>query len=192
MTIERGPILLLLARNTIAQTFGERTRPHADPEWLDAPGATFVTLTQHGALRGCVGSLEAERALRADVSANAYAAAFRDSRFAPLTLHEYFYTDIELSLLSSHEPIEFASEQQALAELRPGVDGVVFECGVHRSTFLPQVWRELPESQAFLAHLKQKAGLPADFWSDDIKLRRYTVTKWCERDFTETRAGNVV
>lgn len=191
MTVERGPILLLLARNAIAQALGEPTRPHAEPEWLDEPGATFVTLTQRGALRGCVGSLEAERALRADVSANAYAAAFRDSRFAPLTLHEYLYTDIELSLLSPLEPIECASEQQALAELRPGVDGVVFECGVHRSTFLPQVWRELPEPRAFLAHLKQKAGLPAGFWSEDVKLLRYTVTKWCERDYAETRAGNV-
>jgi AmmeMemoRadiSam system protein A len=188
MTTERGPILLMLARNTIAQTLGERTRPHADPDWLDEPGATFVTLTQHGALRGCVGSLEAERALRADVSANAYAAAFRDSRFAPLNLHEYPYTDIELSLLSPLEAIEFASEEQAFDELRPGMDGVVFECGLHRSTFLPQVWRQFPEPRLFLAHLKQKAGLPAGFWSPEVKLRRYTVAKWCEQDFVETRA----
>ncbi len=190
MAAERGLILLTLARNTIAQTFGERTRPHADPHWLDEPGATFVTLTQHGTLRGCVGSLEAERALRADVSANTYAAAFRDARFAPLGIREYAYTDIEVSLLSPLEAVECADEEQAFDELRPGVDGVVFDCGPHRSTFLPQVWGQFPEPRLFLAHLKQKAGLPADFWSDAVKLQRYTVAKWGERDFAEIRTRN--
>jgi len=190
MRTEQGLILLTLARNTIAQTLGERTSPHTEPDWLDEPGATFITLTQGGELRGCVGSLDAERALRADVLANAYAAAFRDPRFAPLGIREYAYTDIEISLLSALESIEFADEQQALRELRPGVDGVVFECGAHRGTFLPQVWRQFPEPRLFLAQLKQKAGLPAGFWSDEVKLRRYTVAKWCERDFAEICGRN--
>ena len=190
MAAERGLILLTLARNAIAQTLGERTRPHADPDWLDEPGATFVTLTQHGALRGCVGSIEATRALRADVPANAYAAAFRDARFAPLGIREYAYTDIEVSVLSPLEAVECADEEQACGELRPGVDGVVFDCGAHRSTFLPQVWGQFPEPRLFLAHLKQKAGLPAGFWSREVKLHRYTVAKWCEQDFAETRTGS--
>ena len=190
MATEQGLILLTLARNAIAQTLGECTRPHADPDWLDEPGATFITLTQHGALRGCVGSLEAKRALRADVPANAYAAAFRDPRFAPLSIREYAYTDIEVSVLSPLEAVEFADEEQAFGELRQGVDGVVFECGAHLSTFLPQVWGQFPEPRLFLAHLKQKAGLSAGFWSDTVKLRRYTVTKWCERDVAETSARN--
>jgi uncharacterized protein len=188
MTTDRGLILLTLARNTIAQVLGEPTHTNAEPSWLDEPGAAFVTLTQHGALRGCVGSIEAVRTLRADVSANAYAAAFRDSRFAPLTAREYPYTDIELSLLSPLEPIEFASEEQAFDELRPGVDGVVFEYDTHRGTFLPQVWEQLPDPRLFIAHLKQKAGLPADFWDNEVKLWRYTVTKWREQDYAAAAA----
>jgi AmmeMemoRadiSam system protein A len=188
MESDQGLILLALARNAIAETLGERTLPHADPGWLDDPGATFVTLTQHGELRGCVGSLEAKRALRADVSANAYAAAFRDTRFAPLHSREYLYTDIELSLLSPLEAVNFTSEEQVFDELHPSVDGVVFEYGARRSTFLPQVWEQLPEPDQFLAQLKQKAGLPAGFWDDDIKLWRYTVTKWREQDYAATGA----
>lgn len=186
MATDQGLILLTLARNAIAQALDERTRSHTEPSWLDEPGAAFVTLTQHGELRGCVGSLEARRALRADVEANAQAAAFRDPRFAPLGPREYAYTDIEVSLLSALTVIEFAGHEQALAELQPGVDGVVFEYGARRSTFLPQVWEQLPEPRQFLAHLKQKAGLPVDFWDDEIKLWRYTVTKWREQDFAAT------
>ncbi len=188
MATDQGLILLTLARNVIAQALAERTRPHAEPPWLDEPGATFVTLSQHGELRGCVGSLEARRALRADVEANAHAAAFRDPRFAPLGLREYADTDIEVSVLSALSVIEFAGQQQALAELRPGVDGVVFEYGARRSTFLPQVWEQLPEPRQFLAHLTQKAGLPAGFWDDEIKLWRYTVIKWREQDYATTGA----
>ncbi len=188
MTTDQGPILLALARNAIASALDERTCPHPEPPWLDEPGAAFVTLTQHGELRGCVGSLDARRALRADIEANAQAAAFRDPRFAPLGLREYAYTDIEVSVLSALTIIEFAGQQQALGELRPGVDGVVFEFGARRSTFLPQVWEQLPEPRLFLAQLTQKAGLPAGFWDDDIKLWRYTVTKWRERDYAATLA----
>lgn len=188
MTTDQGPILLALARNAIASALDERTRPHAQPSWLDEPGAAFVTLTQHGKLRGCVGSIEARRALRADVEANAQAAAFRDPRFAPLGLREYAYTDIEVSVLSALTVLEFAGQQQALGVLRPGVDGVVFEYGARRSTFLPQVWEQLPEPRQFLAELTQKAGLPAGFWDDEIKLWRYTVTKWREQDYVATGA----
>ncbi|OGI44388.1 MAG: AMMECR1 domain-containing protein [Candidatus Muproteobacteria bacterium RBG_16_64_11] len=180
---DQGLILLTLARNAIAQALDQRIRPHAQPPWLDEPGAAFVTLSQRGELRGCIGSLEARRALRADVEDNAQAAAFRDPRFAPLGLREYADTDIEVSVLSALTEIEFAGQQQALAELRPGVDGVVLEYGARRGTFLPQVWEQLPEPHEFLAHLKQKAGLPAAFWDEEIKLWRYTVTKWREQDY---------
>jgi AmmeMemoRadiSam system protein A len=185
---DQGLILLTLARNAIARALDEHTHPHAEPPWLDEPGAAFVTLTQHGELRGCIGTLKARRALRADVEANAQAAAFHDPRFAPLGLREYAYTDIEVSVLSALTVIEFAGQEQALGELRPGVDGVMFEYGARRSTFLPQVWEQLPEPGQFLAHLKQKAGLPAGFWDEEIKLWRYTVTKWRERDYAATGA----
>lgn len=184
-TPERGPILLALARTAIAQAVGapfastDRTRDEASA-WLNEPGACFVTLTQAGQLRGCIGSLQARRALRDDVCANAVAAALRDTRFPPLSAAELPRTRVEVSLLSPMQPLPFDSEAQALAQLRPHVDGVVLEYAGHHATFLPQVWEQLPAPQDFMAQLKRKAGLPAHFWSDDLRLFRYTVDKWQE------------
>lgn len=183
MPTDAGPTLLAIARGAIAAELGETSPSFGHAKWLDEPGATFVTLTHAGALRGCIGSLVAERALRTDVESNALAAAFRDPRFSPLSAHEYREIEVEVSLLSAMQPITFEEESQALALLRPGVDGVLLEYGWRRGTFLPQVWDQLPEPRAFLAHLKQKAGLPADFWAEEIRLSRYTVTKWREAEF---------
>ena len=176
----QGPILLALARNAIAQRLGLPVQPAPKPAWLRELGATFVTLTQRDNLRGCIGSLVARCPLAQDVVQNARAAAFRDPRFPPLTQEELATTRIEVSLLSQQQPIAFRDEADALAQLRPGVDGVVFECGSYRSTFLPQVWEQLPQPRQFMAHLKRKAGLPEKFWSPDIQLHRYTVEKWKE------------
>jgi len=176
----KGSILLALARQTIAQRLGLPAPPAPKPAWLREPGATFVTLTQQGHLRGCIGSLVARRPLAQDVIQNALAAAFRDPRFPPLTQEELALTRIEVSLLTPQQSIPFRDEADALAQLRPGVDGVVFECGSYRSTFLPQVWQQVPQPRQFLAHLKRKAGLPDQFWSPDIQLHRYTVEKWKE------------
>ena len=147
---------------------------------LDRPGACFVTLSQEGKLRGCIGSLEAWRALREDVRANARAAAFSDPRFPPLAQDELARIRVEVSLLTPPQPLSFAGEEEALRQLRPGVDGVVLEQGSHRSTFLPQVWESLPDPRQFLAQLKIKAGLPPDFRSKDLRLSRYQVQKWKE------------
>jgi AMMECR1 domain-containing protein len=81
------------------------------------------------------------------------------------------------------QELDFSNEQEALVQLQPGVDGVVFEYAHYRSTFLPQVWEQLPDVDVFMAHLKHKAGLTPDFWADQVKLSRYTVSKWKERDF---------
>lgn len=179
----QGGLLLAIARNAISQALGVAyPAPDANAAWLAVPGACFVTLTRQGELRGCIGSLEAHRSLLADVRHNAVAAALQDPRFAPLTAAELARTRIEVSLLSATEPIQFSDEGDALAQLRPGVDGVVFEFGYHRSTFLPQVWEQLPQPRQFMAQLKRKAGLPADFWSDEARLSRYTVSKWKELD----------
>ena len=179
---ERGETLLKVARNAIARHLGEAEQAHAIQPWMKEPGASFVTLTQQGALRGCIGSLEARRALLDDVRANAIAAAMHDPRFMPLSVGELAHTRIEISLLSLAEPMVFDSEQQALASLRPGLDGVILEYGHARGTFLPQVWESLPQPSEFLAHLKRKAGLPASFWHEDIRLARYTVAKWKEAE----------
>ena len=183
MHTDQGKTLLAIARGAIAKQLGASFPPFDETEWLDEPGATFITLTCAGALRGCIGSLVAERALRADVESNALAAAFSDPRFPPLSVREYRELEVEVSLLSPMQPVTVESETQALTLLRPGVDGVLLEYRRQRGTFLPQVWEQLPEPRAFLAHLKQKAGLPADFWAEEIRLSRYTVAKWRESEF---------
>jgi hypothetical protein len=176
-----GNTLLTLARNAIAARFGLPPAPVAvDRPELAKMGATFVTLTQQGQLRGCIGSLEAWRPLAQDVQENARAAAFRDPRFAPLEADELPHTRVEVSLLSPAEPMSFRDEADALAQLRPDIDGVIFSAGSRRSTFLPQVWEQLPQPAEFMARLKQKAGLPANYWGSDVRLERYTVHKWKE------------
>jgi len=175
-----GTALLIRARNAIAAAFA--IAPQAEPPHpaLREPGATFVTLTQGGALRGCIGSLEAWRALDEDVKSNAQSAAFRDPRFAPLGRDEFERTRVEVSLLTPAEPMSFSDEADAVRQLQPGIDGMIFECHGRRGTFLPQVWESLPAPQQFFSHLKQKAGFSPDFWSPEVKLYRYGVQKWKE------------
>ena len=93
---------------------------------------------------------------------------------------EFAEVVIDVSLLGKPESIRFRNERDALAQLNPGTDGVILEYGLHRATYLPQVWAQLPKPESFIAHLKNKAGLPQDFWSNDIRLLRYTVQKWRE------------
>ena len=176
-----GDALLAQARAAIAADLGLETAAMA-PELAEmrAPAACFVTLSQNGELRGCIGSLEAWRSLGEDVRANAVAAATRDPRFPPLTREEFAQVRVEVSLLTAPEPLTADSEDDALRQLRPGIDGAIFAVGNRRSTFLPQVWESLPEPRQFLAHLKIKAGLPADFWSPEVKLWRYQCEKWQE------------
>lgn len=177
---ERGEILLAAARGAIGERFGAAPLALPSRPWLREPGASFVTLTLGGDLRGCIGSLEAHRPLLEDVQGNAVAAAFRDPRFAPLGNQEFARVRVEVSELSRAEPLEFESESHALSLLRPHVDGLILEYGRQRGTFLPQVWESLPQPEQFLAQLKRKAGLPADFWHEDIRLSRYGVSKWKE------------
>lgn len=176
----RGQTLIAIARGAIAGALGEVCAPVPQENWLNELGATFVTLTQDGELRGCIGSLEAHRPLAKDVHHNALAAAFQDPRFTPLAHHELEATRCEVSLLSAAEAMAFRDEADALAQLRPEIDGIILEYGRYRSTFLPQVWEQLPQPRQFMAQLKRKAGLPDDFWAEDIHLSRYSVTKWKE------------
>ncbi len=178
----KGNILLPIARTAIAETFGLSCDANEDVIWLQDKAACFVTLMQKDQLRGCIGTLEAHRPLLEDLKHNARAAAFHDTRFSPLVREELNNTEIEISLLSSMSSLTFLNEQEALAQLAPGIDGVLFEYGNYRSTFLPQVWDQLPATDDFIAHLKVKAGLAADFWADEIKLSIYSVSKWRERD----------
>jgi AmmeMemoRadiSam system protein A len=143
-------------------------------EPLSEPGACFVTLHLGDQLRGCIGSLLAYRPLINDVAENAFAAAFGDSRFAPLKSAELDDLSLQISILSAPERIDFDSEQDLINQIRPGVDGLIFQVGNNRGTFLPAVWKSLPERSDFLRHLKQKAGLPSDYWSGSVEVWRYT------------------
>src|SRR3990170_4057808 len=125
------------------------------PEPLRALRATFVTLHIEAQLRGCIGTLEARRTLVEDVASNAYGAAFRDPRFSALTWLEYERLDVHISVLSPPEPVEFSSEEDLLAQLRPRVDGLIIEEGFYRGTFLPSVWEQLPDPREFLRQLKR-------------------------------------
>lgn len=144
------------------------------PKKLCELGASFVTLEIGKQLRGCIGSLEAYQPLIQDVAQNAYSAAFRDSRFYPLTEEEYPKITKHISVLSQPVPIQFASEEDLLSQLHPRLDGLILSDRGCRGTFLPAVWESLPTPESFLRHLKLKAGLPEDYWSNTIKVEKYT------------------
>ena len=178
---EAGRALIALARNAIESDLLETEEIKFDMPWLQQCGATFVTLTKDGQLRGCIGSLEAARPLATDVAENALGAAFRDPRFPRLAAEEWPRCRIEVSLLSAPKRIEFADEADLLAQLEPGVDGVILEADGCRATFLPQVWESLPDKRAFLGELVKKAGLPADTRLGRCRVSRYRVEKFHER-----------
>jgi len=171
-------ILLDTARASIQQglDYGKpiETNPADYPAELQAERACFVTLQIAGELRGCIGHLQAMQALISDVAENAWAAAFQDSRFGPLSQAEFHRLEIHISILSPPQAMSFTSQQDLLSQIRPGIDGLILEDSYRRGTFLPSVWESLPDKADFLAHLKVKAGLPANYWSDSVKVSRYT------------------
>jgi AmmeMemoRadiSam system protein A len=177
-----GRQLLAVARYAIARELALAAVEPQTGGALQRPGATFVTLLCAEELRGCIGSLNARRALSVDVRENALAAAFRDPRFPPLSATEFPSLSIEVSLLSEPTAAFFATEAELLSRLVPGVDGVALELDDRRATFLPQVWEMIPEPREFLAALKAKARLPADFWSPRLNVSLYRVTKWTESE----------
>ena len=138
------------------------------------PCATFVTLHKHGQLRGCIGMLEASRPLAEDIAHNSYAAAFSDPRFPPVTEEELADLSIHISILHPAERIYCSSEAELLTVLRPNIDGLTLEDGIHRATFLPSVWESLPDPADFVHNLKIKAGLKEHYWSDTLRAYRYT------------------
>ena len=176
--MEYQQLLLDVARESIRCKLDGRTgwRPDFElfPDELLQKRASFVTLTIDGRLRGCIGRLEACRPLVEDVAENASAAAFEDPRFPPLTRREFEKLEIHISVLSIPEEMQFSSEEDVLNRIRPGVDGLILQEGRRRGTFLPSVWIELPDKKLFWAHLKLKTGLPAGYWSDTVRVFRYT------------------
>ena len=176
--------LLAVAREAIENGFSSDTEPRLElaghDDWLRYRSAVFVTLTQAGALRGCVGSLEARQALVQAVADAAFGAAFRDRRFEPLSAAELEAIRIEISVLSAMETIAADSRRALLEQLRPGIDGLIVEDRGHRATFLPKVWEKLPSAEVFVDELLLKAGLDPGHWSRSLRLQRYLTRTFAE------------
>lgn len=174
---DHGDVFLQIAKGSIvhALSHGGPLVPAIDtmPPEMTEIGACFVTLNKNDRLRGCIGSPEAWRPLATDVAENAYRAAFKDPRFPPLKADEADELDIHLSVLSPAHPITFTDEGDLMYKLRPNVDGLIIEDMGRRALFLPSVWKQLPDARPFLEHLKVKAGLGANHWSDTFKAYRF-------------------
>lgn len=181
-----GRRLLKLARESIHHHLGGALPDVPDGEIYRQKAATFVTVTRKGELHGCIGTLEPQRSLVDDVQHNAVAAAFFDPRSRPLLPSELSTIALEVSLLGPLENVPVRSEKEAIEKLRPHEDGVVLRNGRQRATFLPQVWEKLPNPVEFLAHLKQKAGMPAHGWPPTMEVLRYSLTKWTDSSVSES------
>jgi AmmeMemoRadiSam system protein A len=179
-----GQDLLRIARLSIEHGLDHREPLPVRYDELSAaltePAATFTTLHLDNALRGCCGSLEAVYPLATDVARSAFKAAFEDSRFDPVSREELDAISLEVSVLSPLEALAVGSEEDLLATLTPGTDGLVIVEGLRRATFLPTVWESLPDPRQFLARLKIKCGLPVDYWSERLEFLRYRTTSYAE------------
>jgi AmmeMemoRadiSam system protein A len=149
---------------------------------LKAVRASFVTLQSNGQLRGCIGHLDAVQPLVVDVAENAFAAAFRDPRFAPLSEAEWPDVDLHLSILTPPEAMQFSDEADLIRQIHSQEDGLILQDGPNRGTFLPSVWDSLPNPEDFLTHLKLKAGLAANHWSGRVEVYRYRTESFGDRD----------
>jgi len=187
LTEDERRYLLSLARRALENGVRGEPPPALQPEELTDSlrqmGASFVTLTRRGMLRGCVGALEPYQGLAEDVREHAVAAALEDYRFPPVVDEELPEISIEISRLTVPKPLEYENAQDLLSKLRPGVDGVVLRDGNRRATFLPQVWKKIPQVADFLGQLCQKMGAAADLWKrKKLEVLVYQVEEFEEED----------
>lgn len=181
--------LLKVARLSIKTYLETKENPlikrenYPDPNLWEERGS-FVTLTIREKLRGCIGTIIPVNPLIIDVSKNAINAAFRDPRFYPLTLEELPLIEIEVSILTIPKMLEFTDANGLLRKIRPGIDGVIIRNGPFQATFLPQVWKELPDKKNFFANLCLKAGMSSDCFLDStLEVYTYQVEAFSEKDF---------
>lgn len=176
-----GAALLQIAAHSLRNAVAKQKpyNPSRDDfdDVLFNKGASFVTLTKNGELRGCIGTLVANRAVSLDVAANAFAAAMKDDRFSPVTAEELPQLEVSISLLSDYEQLHFKTENELLQQITAGIDGVVIRDGNRQGLFLPSVWKQVPGKEEFLRNLKLKAGLSPSYWSDQIKAYRFRVVE---------------
>ena len=173
-----------IARSSIRHGLG-----HGAPEAIalrDYPAplreklASFVTLRQGSDLRGCVGTIYAERPLAEDLARNAFLSAFKDTRFLPLAASEFAATAIEVSVLSPPEPVQFTDQDDLAARLVSGRDGLILEHDGGSGLLLPQLWETLADACLFLRHVKDKAGLPPRPLGPDVRALRFETIKFTE------------
>jgi AmmeMemoRadiSam system protein A len=177
--------LLAIARNSIEKSKGGNELPPIDKSTLSPIlkelGASFVTLTINGQLRGCIGTLEPYQSLAEDVNEHASAAAFDDFRFPPVQTNEFKDIEIEISYLTRPKPLDYERPGELPHLLRPHIDGVVLRDGPRRATFLPQVWEKIPEPEDFLEELCMKMGAYPDLWrSKKLDVLTYQVEEFHE------------
>ncbi|MFC1878862.1 AmmeMemoRadiSam system protein A [Chloroflexota bacterium] len=182
---EEREILLKLARQALEDAVrGEKLLPlemAGLPTNLQQPGATFVTLTKRGQLRGCIGSLQPTMPLAEDVREHAVAAGLQDFRFHPVSSADLPEIVIEISRLTLPQDLSYDSHEDLLNSLRPGLDGVTILDGYRRATFLPQVWEKIPDPSDFLDHLCNKMGAQPDLWRKKmLKIQVYQVEEFHE------------
>ena len=187
LTEEQGQYLVKVARKTIENALLGRGEKETEDKNLPAVfherRGTFVTLTEDGNLRGCIGHIIPRESIIEGVRINAINAAFRDPRFRPLSPDELDKIKIEVSILTEPKPLKYKDAQDLLNKLRPGIDGVIIKKGFHEATFLPQVWEQLPRKEDFLTHLCLKAGLDADAWRrGDLEVSTYQVQAFEEEE----------
>lgn len=189
LTQAQGNALVALARNTLMEKFNRKISQNAkkklakqlEDNALNVTSGTFVTLKIGGQLRGCIGSLVGCEPLTSGVRSNALNAAFHDPRFRPLTNRELDRVCIEVSVLTDPQPLVYNDVADLIIKLHPHVDGVTIRQGGTSATFLPQVWKQLPDVASFLSHLCTKAGLSADRWRQgDLDVETYQVQYFTE------------
>ncbi len=189
-TEKQGNILVGLARKSIVEHLGEKIDPSLSEELLialkkndfSAKCGTFVTLHCDNLLRGCIGSLTANSSVIESIKSNAISAAFHDPRFPPVSSNELDILDVEVSILSPPQTLDYDDSSDLLHKLRPYVDGVIVRKDMASATFLPQVWEQLPKPEDFLSRLCQKAGLQGDTWQTKrLDVSTYQVQKFTEK-----------
>jgi len=182
-------IVLSLAKATLLHHFSKQKSPNKEellklhPQ-LAQKGASFVTLHKNGNLRGCIGSIIAHRTLYDDIVSNTLMSSFGDSRFSPLQEDELDELNLEVSILSAPQEIEYKNYEELLKMIEPYKDGLILEYGSYHGTFLPQVWQELPKTKDFLEHLSYKAGANPSIYLQNPKILKYRVDA-IEAEFDE-------
>jgi uncharacterized protein len=185
LNAEERLLLLRIARKAIECAVNKKELPQLElsrlPQRLQEQGASFVTLTTDGILRGCIGALLASQSLALDVQEHAVAAATEDYRFQPVVPQEVAALEIEISRLSPSQELDYTSPNDLLSKLRPGIDGVVLRRGFQRATFLPQVWEKIPGPADFLTQLCYKMGVPGELWKEEhLQVQVYQVEEFKE------------